>query len=254
VKHTLFEAIVLVALVVLVFLQSWRASLIPIIAIPVSLVGTFAVLAAFGYSLNNLSLFGLVLAIGIVVDDAIVVVENIERLMEQGLSARDAAHETMDEVSGALIAIALVLIGVFLPTTFIPGISGQFFKQFALTIISATAFSAFVSLTLSPAMASLILRHKSHAAPAAGWRGGPPGVPGASMPPLTGLAHAMAATPYGAARVDGGGGLLCGSDRTHRLALCRNANRLHPGSGSGLSDRHHPTARRCFWSIVPTPC
>ena len=173
VKHTLVEAIVLVALVVLVFLQSWRASLIPIIAIPVSLVGTFAVLAAFGYSLNNLSLFGLVLAIGIVVDDAIVVVENIERLMEEGLSARDAAHETMDEVSGALIAIALVLIGVFLPTTFIPGISGQFFKQFALTIISATAFSAFVSLTLSPAMASLILRHKSHDAPAAGWRGLP---------------------------------------------------------------------------------
>ncbi|HWU04522.1 MAG TPA: multidrug efflux RND transporter permease subunit [Novosphingobium sp.] len=173
VKHTLFEAIVLVALVVLVFLQSWRASIIPIIAIPVSLVGTFAVLAAFGYSLNNLSLFGLVLAIGIVVDDAIVVVENIERLMAQGLNARDAAHETMDEVSGALIAIALVLIGVFLPTTFIPGISGQFFKQFALTIISATAISAFVSLTLSPAMASLILRPHTHAEPAPGWRGLP---------------------------------------------------------------------------------
>jgi hydrophobe/amphiphile efflux-1 (HAE1) family protein len=174
VKHTLVEAIVLVALVVLVFLQSWRAAIIPILAIPVSLVGTFAVLAAFGSSLNNLSLFGMVLAIGIVVDDAIVVVENIERLMEeQGLSARDAAHATMDEVSGALIAIALVLIGVFLPTTFIPGISGQFFKQFALTIISATAISAFVSLTLSPAMASLILRPRVHGRPAPGWRGLP---------------------------------------------------------------------------------
>ena len=172
VEHTLFEAIVLVALVVLLFLQSWRAAIIPIIAIPVSLVGAFASLAAFGYSLNNLSLFGLVLAIGIVVDDAIVVVENVERLMEQeGLSAREAAHKTMDEVSGALIAIALVLIGVFLPTTFIPGISGQFYKQFALTIMSATAISAFVSLTLSPAMAALVLKPKRQGEPRAGWRG-----------------------------------------------------------------------------------
>ncbi|MEP7242244.1 MAG: efflux RND transporter permease subunit, partial [Gammaproteobacteria bacterium] len=161
VEHTLFEAVVLVALVVLLFLQSWRASLIPIIAIPISLVGTGAVLAAFGFSLNNLSLFGLVLAIGIVVDDAIVVVENISRLMEEkGMSARDAAHQTMDEVSGALVAIALVLMGVFIPTAFIPGISGQFYRQFALTIVSATAISAFVSLTLSPALAALILKAK----------------------------------------------------------------------------------------------
>ncbi len=175
VEHTLFEAIVLVALVVLVFLQSWRASIIPIIAIPVSLVGSFAAMAAFGFSLNNLSLFGLVLAIGIVVDDAIVVVENIERLMEDGLSPREAAHKTMDEVSGALIAIALVLCGVFIPTAFIPGISGAFYKQFALTIVSATAISAFVSLTLSPALAALILRPKSHeeSAPPQGWRGLP---------------------------------------------------------------------------------
>jgi hydrophobe/amphiphile efflux-1 (HAE1) family protein len=159
VEHTLFEAIILVALVVLVFLQSWRAALIPIIAIPISLVGTGAVLAAFGFSLNNLSLFGLVLAIGIVVDDAIVVVENISRLMEEKkLSAREASHETMDEVSGALIAIALVLVGVFVPTAFIPGISGQFYRQFALTIVSSTAISAFVSLTLSPALAALILK------------------------------------------------------------------------------------------------
>ena len=174
VKHTLFEAVLLVALVVLLFLQSWRAAIIPIVAIPVSLVGTFATLAAFGFSLNNLSLFGLVLAIGIVVDDAIVVVENVERLMEQeGLTARQAAHRTMDEVSGALIAIALVLIGVFLPTSFIPGISGQFYRQFALTIMSATAISAFISLTLSPAMAALVLKPKRATQPAPGWRAAP---------------------------------------------------------------------------------
>jgi hydrophobe/amphiphile efflux-1 (HAE1) family protein len=174
VEHTLFEAVVLVALVVLVFLQSWRAAIIPIVAIPVSLVGSFAALAAFGFSLNNLSLFGMVLAIGIVVDDAIVVVENIERLMEhEGLGPREAAHKTMDEVSGAVIAIALVLIGVFLPTSFIPGISGQFYKQFALTIMSATAISAFLSLTLSPAVAALVLRPKSEQEPGWGWRGLP---------------------------------------------------------------------------------
>ncbi len=161
VEHTLVEALLLVALVVLVFLQSWRAALIPIIAIPISLTGSLAVLAAFGFSLNTLSLFGMVLAIGIVVDDAIVVVENVERLMEEeGLSPREAAHRTMDEVSGALIAIALVLTGVFVPTMFIPGISGQFYQQFALTIVSATIISAFVSLTLSPAIAAMLLKPK----------------------------------------------------------------------------------------------
>ena len=175
VQETLVEAIILVALVVLLFLQSWRAAIIPIIAIPVSLVGSIAAMALFGFSFNNLSLFGLVLAIGIVVDDAIVVVENIERLMEEkGLSAREAAHETMNEVSGALIAIALVLAGVFIPTAFIPGISGQFYRQFALTIVAATAISAFVSLTLSPAMAARILRPRhGDTPPPAGWRGWP---------------------------------------------------------------------------------
>ena len=159
VQETLVEAILLVALVVLVFLQSWRASVIPIIAIPISLIGTLAVMAGFGYSLNTLSLFGMVLAIGIVVDDAIVVVENMERLMEEnGLSPKEAAHETMNEVSGALVAIALVLVGVFVPTMFIPGVSGAFYQQFALTISSATLISAFVSLTLSPAIGSLVLR------------------------------------------------------------------------------------------------
>ncbi len=171
VQHTLVEAIILVSLVVLLFLQSWRAAIIPIIAIPVSLIGSFAMMALFGFSLNSLSLFGLVLAIGIVVDDAIVVVENIERLMhDEGLSPLAAAHKTMDEVSGALIAIALVLCGVFIPTAFIPGISGAFYKQFALTIVGATAISAFVSLTLSPALGALILKPKSDHAPPEGWR------------------------------------------------------------------------------------
>jgi HAE1 family hydrophobic/amphiphilic exporter-1 len=163
---TLWEAVLLVALVVIVFLQSWRASLIPILAIPVSLIGTFAVLAAFGFSLNVLTLFGLVLAIGIVVDDAIVVVENIERNIREGMSPRDAAHETMDEVGTAVVAIAIVLSAVFIPTAFIPGISGQFYKQFALTIAVATVISAFNSLTLSPALGALLLKpHDPHHRP-----------------------------------------------------------------------------------------
>lgn len=174
VQNTLIEAIILVAIVVLLFLQSWRAAIIPIIAIPIALAGAIAVLAALGFSLNSLSLFGMVLAIGIVVDDAIVVVENVERLMEEeGLAPLAAAHKTMDEVSGALVAIALVLCGVFIPTAFIPGISGAFYQQFAVTIAGATAVSAFVSLTLSPALAALLLRPRSHGdqpAPA-GWRG-----------------------------------------------------------------------------------
>jgi hydrophobe/amphiphile efflux-1 (HAE1) family protein len=162
--NTIFEAVALVVIVVILFLQTWRASVIPIVAIPVSLIGTFAVLAAFGYSLNNLSLFGLVLAIGIVVDDAIVVVENVERNLRLGMSPKDAAHETMDEVGGALIAIALVLSAVFVPAAFIPGISGQFFRQFAVTIASATAISLLVSLTLSPALCALLFKpHQAHA-------------------------------------------------------------------------------------------
>jgi HAE1 family hydrophobic/amphiphilic exporter-1 len=166
VYHTLFEAVLLVALVVIIFLQTWRASLIPILAIPVSLIGTFAVLATFGFSLNVLTLFGLVLAIGIVVDDAIVVVENIERNIAEGMSPRDAAHETMDEVGTAVIAIAIVLSAVFIPTAFIPGISGQFYKQFALTIAVATIISAFNSLTLSPALGALLLKpHGAHRRP-----------------------------------------------------------------------------------------
>jgi len=155
---TIFEAVALVVVVIVLFLQTWRASVVPIVAIPVSLIGTFAVLAALGFSLNNLSLFGLVLAIGIVVDDAIVVVENVERNLRQGLSPKEAAHKTMDEVGGALIAIALVLSSVFIPAAFIGGISGQFFRQFAVTIATSTIISLVVSLTLSPALCALLFK------------------------------------------------------------------------------------------------
>ena len=165
VYKTLFEAVALVVLVIIVFLQSWRTAIIPILAIPVSLIGTFAVMAAFGFSLNTLTLFGLVLAIGIVVDDAIVVVENVERNIALGLSPREAAHKTMDEVGAAVMSIALVLLAVFIPTAFIPGISGQFYQQFAVTIAVSTIISAFNSLTLSPALSALLLRHHGYREP-----------------------------------------------------------------------------------------
>ena len=158
--ETIGEAVILVVLVVILFLQTWRAAVVPIVAIPVSLVGTFFFMGMFGFTLNNLSLFGLVLAIGIVVDDAIVVVENVERNIESGLSPRDAAYKSMDEVGGALVAIALVLCAVFVPSAFITGISGQFYRQFALTIASATIISLIVSLTLSPAMCALLLKRR----------------------------------------------------------------------------------------------
>jgi multidrug efflux pump len=156
--HTMIEAVILVILVIVIFLQTWRASVIPIIAIPVSLIGTLAVLSAIGYSLNNLSLFGLVLAIGIVVDDAIVVVENVERNIREGLAPREAAHRSMDEVGTALIAMTLVLCAVFIPTVFLSGILGQFFRQFAVTIATATLISLIVSLTLSPALCALLFK------------------------------------------------------------------------------------------------
>jgi multidrug efflux pump len=163
VVHTLLEAIALVVLVVILFLQTWRASIIPLLAVPVSVVGTFAVLHLLGFSINALSLFGLVLAIGIVVDDAIVVVENVERNIEAGLSPRDATYRAMREVSGPIIAIALVLVAVFVPLAFISGLTGQFYRQFAVTIAISTVISAVNSLTLSPALAALLL--KSHDAP-----------------------------------------------------------------------------------------
>jgi hydrophobe/amphiphile efflux-1 (HAE1) family protein len=167
--HTIFEAVGLVVLVMILFLQRWRAAIIPILAIPVSLVGTFAAMAALGFSVNNLTLFGLVLAVGIVVDDAIVVVENVERHLDAGETPMQSAANTMNEVGGALVSIALVLCSVFVPTAFLPGISGQFFRQFAVTIAVATAFSCFCSLTLSPALASLILRSHAAARPLPAW-------------------------------------------------------------------------------------
>ncbi|MFJ5296647.1 efflux RND transporter permease subunit [Pseudomonas sp. NPDC088368] len=161
--HTLLEAIALVVLVVIIFLQTWRASLIPLLAVPVSVVGTFAVMLGFGFSINTLSLFGLVLAIGIVVDDAIVVVENVERNIASGLSPREATIQAMKEVSGPIIAIALVLCAVFVPIAFVPGLSGEFYKQFALTIAISTVISAFSSLTLAPALSAVLLQ--AHDAP-----------------------------------------------------------------------------------------
>jgi hydrophobe/amphiphile efflux-1 (HAE1) family protein len=158
VVKTILEAVLLVVLVIIMFLQTWRAAVIPIVAIPVSLVGTFFFMSLFGFTLNNLSLFGLVLAVGIVVDDAIVVVENVERNIAAGMNSREASIRTMDEVGGALIAIALVLSAVFIPSAFITGISGQFYRQFALTIAGATIISLTVSLTLSPALCALLLR------------------------------------------------------------------------------------------------
>jgi multidrug efflux pump len=162
VYHTLIEAFVLVFIVVLIFLQNWRATIIPMVAVPVSLIGTFAFMALLGFSLNNLSLFGLVLAIGIVVDDAIVVVENVERWLAQGLSPRDASRKAMLEVTAPVIAISLVLCAVFVPTAFMAGITGQFYRQFALTIAASTVISAFNSLTLSPALCALILKPHAH--------------------------------------------------------------------------------------------
>jgi hydrophobe/amphiphile efflux-1 (HAE1) family protein len=156
--QTIFEAVILVVIVIVLFLQTWRAAVIPLLAIPISLIGTFFTMSLFGFSLNNLSLFGLVLAIGIVVDDAIVVVENVERNIAAGQSPREASRTTMDEVGGALISIALVLCAVFVPSAFITGISGQFYRQFALTIASATIISLIASLTLSPAMCALLLK------------------------------------------------------------------------------------------------
>src|SRR3954464_10785656 len=160
IKHTLFEAIILVILVVYIFLQGWRATLIPLLAVPVSLIGTFVVFPALGFSINTLSLFGLVLAIGLVVDDAIVVVEAVEHHIEHGLPPKDAAFKAMEEVSGPVIAIALILSAVFIPTAFIPGITGRLYQQFAITIAISVMFSAFNALSLSPALSALMLRPK----------------------------------------------------------------------------------------------
>ena len=238
---TIYEAMALVVIVVLVFLQGWRPAIIPIIAIPVSLVGTFAVMAALGFSINNLTLFGLVLAVGIVVDDAIVVVENVERHLQLGMSRREAALKTMEEVGGALVSIALVLCAVFVPTAFLGGISGQFFQQFAVTIAVATAISCFCSLTLSPALASLILTPHEEKRPPARWN-----IIARGWDSFTALfnrifdrlAHGYAAAADFVIRhtvvmlV-----IYLGADRQRRLAARHHPAGLHSGTGSRL--RHH---------------
>jgi len=205
--NTLRDAVILVAIVVLMFLQNWRSAIIPLVAVPVAVVGTFAVMAAMGFSLNNLTLFGLVLAIGIVVDDAIVVVEAVEHHIEHGMSPRDATLHAMEQVSGPVIAVGLVLTAVFVPCAFISGIMGQFFRQFALTIAVSTVISAFNSLTLSPALTALLLRSrdKGMAPPlpvlafplVAGWLGWAYLAPHVStmMSPQGPVAHAAVATP-----------------------------------------------------------
>src|SRR4030088_1689665 len=160
INHTIIEAIILVILVVYIFLQGWRATLIPLLAVPVSLIGTFVVFPALGFSINTLSLFGLVLAIGLVVDDAIVVVEAVEHHIEHGLSPKDAAFKAMEAEAGPVIAISLLLAAVFIPTAFIPGITGRLYQQFAITIAISVIFSAFNALSLSPALCALLLKPK----------------------------------------------------------------------------------------------
>ena len=245
VESTIFEAMILVVLVVMLFLQTWRAAVIPIMAIPVSLIGTFFVMSMFGFTLNNLSLFGLVLAIGIVVDDAIVVVENVERNIEAGLSPREAAIKSMDEVGAALIAIALVLCAVFMPSAFITGISGQFYRQFALTIAGATVISLIVSLTLSPAMCALLL--KPHGRPE-----DRPLVEQADprLFPLLQSGFDSSARGYGwlaaragAHRRDDAGG-LCRRHRLRPQRIPQDAEGLHPAAGPRLSDRRRAAAAR----------
>ena len=252
VQETVFEAVLLVVLVVIVFLQNWRSAIIPLAAIPVSLIGTFAVLAALGFSLNNLSLFGLVLAIGIVVDDAIVVVENVERHLEMGEPPRDATRNAMDEVSGPVVAIALVLSAVFIPTAFISGISGQFYRQFAITIAVATIISAFNSLTLSPALCALMLR--PHGAEkdwfarlwdfALGWffRLFNRGVH--VLVSRVCRRRALGDSP-GGHRARG----LRRSAGAHRHDVRRRADGLHPAGRPGVRHHRDPTAR---WRIAGT--
>ena len=253
---TIFVAILLVVGVVFLFLQSWRAAIIPVIAIPVSLVGTFTFLYALGISLNNLSLFGLVLAVGIVVDDAIVVVENVERNLERGMSPAEAAHVTMNEVGGALISIALTLCAVFVPSAFLSGITGQFFRQFAVTIAASTLISCFVSLTLSPALCAVLFKahepgHKAsafvdHAAGAGG------------ICPLQ-LRIRVAVDELWTADAAAGADHrrrargLCGADRPCRLPVRPRAHRLHSGAGPGLSHHRASSCRPARRSTGPRP-
>ena len=247
VVHTLLEAILLVVIVVIVFLQTWRASIIPLVAVPVSLIGTFAVMLALGFSINNLSLFGLVLAIGIVVDDAIVVVENVERNIALGLAPVDAARRAMSEVTSPIIATALVLCAVFVPTAFISGLTGQFYKQFAITIAISTVISAFNSLTLSPALCAVLL--KDHLAPKDGFARFMEKSLGWFFGPFNRI-FAWAGNKYSA----GVGGVLRksarGAARLWRprgadwLEFQQSSHRLCADAGQAIPGRLRPIARR----------
>ncbi len=247
VVQTLIEAVLLVVLVVIVFLQTWRASIIPLLAVPVSIVGTFGVLLALGYSINTLTLFGLVLAIGIVVDDAIVVVENVERNLEDGLTPHDATVKAMREVSGPIVAIALVLCAVFIPLTLVPGLSGQFYKQFAATIAISTVISAINSLTLSPALVCPLAAPARRAQGRGDARHGQavrrllPMVQLFLPPPKRRLrsrghrsAQAQVARPRGLRLAAAG----------HRRAVRAHPERLRSGTRQAVPDRHRTAARR----------
>ena len=247
VVKTLFEAILLVVFVVVLFLQTWRASIIPLVAVPISIVGTFAILLGFGFSINTLSLFGLVLAIGIVVDDAIVVVENVERNIEAGLSPRDASYKAMEEVSGPIIAIALVLCAVFVPVAFLSGLTGEFYRQFALTIAFSTVISAVNSLTLSPALSAILL--KSREAPARPAHPAARPRPGLALPAVQpGLHPRLAAVRRGggqhppAERHRARG--VCRPGRAHGVRLQQGAARLRADAGQAVPRRLRPAARR----------
>ncbi len=236
VQKTIFEAAVLVLLVVFVFLQTWRATLIPMLAVPVSLIGTFAGLYVFGFSINTLTLFAMVLAIGIVVDDAIVVLENVERLMrEEKMDAHEAAIEAMREVSGALIAIVLVLCSVFVPVAFLGGIAGQLYKQFAVTVAIAVVISGFTALTLTPALCALLLRPGGHESPH---------VPPVQRRLREGDEHVPLGRGHGAAPPAAGGRGLPRRFARRRGALRRGAAQLHPARGPGLPHQLDPAARR----------
>ena len=243
VQETILEAILLVVIVVIIFLQTWRAAVIPLVAIPISLIGTFFVMAMFGFTLNNLTLFGLVLAVGIVVDDAIVVVENIERNIEAGLRPREAAIKSMDEVGGALIAISLVLCAVFIPAAFITGISGQFYRQFALTIAAATVISLIVSLTLSPALAAMLLKpHEERTAEALG-ASDPRVLPAVQPRASTALSHGygwLSRPRRALRRADAGG--LCRHHRLRPQRIPQDPDRLHPGGRPRLPHHRDATA------------
>ncbi len=247
VVHTLLEALALVVIVVIVFLQTWRASIIPLLAVPVSIIGTFALMLAFGFSINALSLFGLVLAIGIVVDDAIVVVENVERNIRDGLSPREATYKAMEEVSGPIIAIALVLVAVFVPIAFITGLTGEFYKQFALTIAISTVISAINSLTLSPALSALLLKPHGAQARCADPRHGQSvrRILPSLQPGVRALRNAVRERRARRARSqEPGDGRVRRPAGAHVGPVPDRAEGLHPGAGQAVpGDDHRPAGR-----------